>query len=121
MAYVLVVDDDILARQSIRRTLERAGHDVTEAGNGKQALTILEKESPTVVIMDLIMPDMEGIETIREIRRRGSTVNNLAVSGGGRIDADTYLDYATSLGANRVLEKPFNRDALLDAIAQLSE
>lgn len=119
MAHILVVDDDAAARLSIRRTLERAGHDVSEADNGRQALDIAGTVAPDLVVLDLIMPEMEGIETIREMRQRRLPLKILAISGGGRIGADTYLDYAATMGADRALEKPFSREDLLAAVTGL--
>jgi len=117
MARILVVDDDEAVRTSVRQALKRFGHMVTEAADGAAALRSLESEAVDLVITDIIMPEMEGIETIRILRRDRPDLPIIAMSGGGRGRSEDYLGVARTFGAACVLRKPFSPDDLLAAIA----
>ena len=119
MAHILVVDDDEPFRHMLRRTLERVGHAITEAVDGGAALRILGAAADTpvdLVITDLIMPGMEGIETIRALRSGYPRVQVIAMSGGGRMRPEGYLEVARAFGAARILIKPFDNAELFTAI-----
>lgn len=116
MARILIVDDEELVRLTIRQFLERAGHEVTEAGNGNEGLRQVEAVRPDLVISDIIMPDREGIETIHKIRQDHPGIKIIAISGGGRIGTTDFLEIAAKVGADRTLAKPFTRDTLLQAV-----
>jgi two-component system chemotaxis response regulator CheY len=85
MPKILVIDDDPLVRSTIARLLSRAGYDFVLAGDGKRGLELFESEQPELVITDLIMPEKEGIETIRAIREMRPEAKIIAISGGGRL------------------------------------
>lgn len=119
MAKVLVIDDDATMRRMIHRTLANAGHEVVEAANGVQGMRMFLTQGPAVVITDLIMPDQEGIQTIREIRAAGSKVGIIAISGGGVGDGSLYLTLAGELGADEVLPKPFRPTELIALVEKL--
>ena len=120
MATILVIDDDKRVRLMIRRILASAGHLVLEAEDGQKGLARFAAENPDLVISDIVMPDHEGISTIRQLRRAGATVPILAISGGGSSVAGVeYLRMATNLGANASLGKPFGADELIAAVAAL--
>lgn len=110
---VLVIEDEAALRQTIRRMLESAGHEVVEAENGRTGLEIFRKNSLDVVITDIIMPNKEGIETIRDIRALNPDIRIVAISGGGRTKNFDFLRIAGKLGANATLAKPFQRQQLL--------
>jgi CheY-like chemotaxis protein len=116
MAHILLIDDDEAFRSMLRRTLQRLGHTVTEAADGAAALRVLRDATVDLVMTDIIMPGMEGIETIRALRRGHPQLNVIAMSGGGRIKAEGYLDDAKAFGAVRVLRKPFDGEELLAAL-----
>lgn len=118
MARILIVDDEDLVRLTLRQFLERAGHEVFEAGDGNEGLRQIEVCRPELVISDIIMPDREGIETIHKIRQDYPAVKIIAISGGGRIGATDFLEIAARVGADRTLAKPFTRDILIDAVNQ---
>ena len=119
MAKILVVDDDEAVRSMLKKMLESDSHDVTTAENGIQALDCMRKQLPDVVIMDIIMPEKEGFETIVEIRRNHPNFRIIAISGGGSIGAANYLKLAKTLGANLTIEKPIRMKDLLTAVRQL--
>jgi DNA-binding response OmpR family regulator len=113
---ILVIDDDTLLRQTMRRMLESAGHEVVEAANGRTGVEAFRTHRTDAVISDIIMPDKEGIETIREIRGLSPTVRIVAVSGGGRNHNMEFLTIAGKLGADATLAKPFRKEQLLACV-----
>jgi CheY-like chemotaxis protein len=120
LASLLVVDDDEDVRIMLTKMLAMDSHDVTTAENGIQALKCLREQLPDVVILDIIMPEKEGFETIVEIRRDYPDLKIIAISGGGSIDATNYLKLAKTLGANLIFEKPIALKELLAAVRQLA-
>ena len=106
MKHILLVDDDELSRGAVRKMLERSGYDVQSTGIGQEALAWYRREPADLVITDLIMPDTDGLEMIQELRRINPAVRVLAISGGGRVDAEEYLSVARKFGAVEVLPKP---------------
>jgi CheY-like chemotaxis protein len=121
MARILLVDDDEALRKVLARTLILWGHEVLEASNGLDALAAQELEPVDLMVTDLIMPRKEGIETIKECRRKHPTTKIIAMSGGGRSGAADYLRMAKALGADGALSKPFSNQMMADAINQLLE
>jgi len=121
MARVLVVDDESTMRQMLRQALERRGHTVDEAADGRQALQRLAEHQADLVITDLVMPEMEGIETIQAVRRKFPGIPIVAISGGGRLEPENYLSMAGQIGANRTFAKPFRLEEILTAVRELTE
>lgn len=120
MAKILIVDDDDAFRKVLRLLLERRGHNVVEATDGRRAWGAYQANQPVeLVIMDLIMPDKEGLETIQMFRRNKAPVKILAVSGGGRVDARDILRVAEQFGADKALAKPFSADDLGGVLKEL--
>jgi CheY-like chemotaxis protein len=118
---ILLVDDDDLSRGTIHQMLERAGHQVTSTDRGSEALQMFEARRPDLVVTDLIMPDTDGLELIQALRKLEPMVKILAISGGGRVNANEYLNVARKFGALAVLAKPFSNQELKDAIGALSQ
>jgi DNA-binding response OmpR family regulator len=119
MPKILIIEDDEPFLKMLRLTLERMGHTVLEAHNGKIALGIYQSESPDLVITDLIMPEQEGLETIRRLKKTDPTVKIIAMSGGGRITPGGFLKMARQMGAAYTLTKPFSNDELHTTITTL--
>ncbi len=119
MAKILVVDDEKQIRLMLRQMLEREGYRVIEASDGKVALRVNREEPSDLVITDLIMPEMEGIKTIMELKKEFPEVKVIAMSGGGKTAPEQYLQFAKKLGADRTFTKPFERDALLKAVFEV--
>ncbi len=116
MAKVLVIDDEELARFTMREILESAGHEVVEAGNGREGLELQRKDPCDAVVTDIIMPEKEGIETIVELRKDFPQITIVAISGGGRTRNLDFLGLAQKFGADRILAKPFSDEDLLAAL-----
>ncbi len=121
MNKVLVVDDEEPLRFSIRTILETQDYDVVEASNGNEAIAQVVKENPDLVIMDIIMPEKEGIETILELRSKYPNLRIIAMSGGGRLHAEEFLMVARGLHIVGTLKKPFQLQDLLDMVEKALE
>jgi len=121
MATILLVDDDEQFRTMLNEVLQRAGYDVRQAQDGNDALRQYRASPADVVITDLIMPEKEGLETIRALRAFDPAVKIIAMSGGGRLSAADYLVIAQRFKAQRVLAKPFPHHELLTMLKELLE
>ncbi|HSZ73342.1 MAG TPA: response regulator [Rhizomicrobium sp.] len=118
-ALICVIDDDDAVRQTICRILTGAGHAVVEARDGRMGLKVIEHAHPTMIITDIVMPNREGIETIMEVKQRFPNIPILAISGGGRMEPNGFLDLAGKLGADDCLAKPFRPPELLRKVDAL--
>lgn len=116
---VLVIDDEPMVRAMLRTVLENAGYRVAEADDGVNGLEALKQYPFGIVITDIMMPNMEGIETIREIRRGFPDTGIVAISGGGTTGNMSYLRMAAVLGADRTLGKPMLVRDLLEAVSSI--
>jgi CheY-like chemotaxis protein len=114
--HVLVCEDDASVRLVLGRMLERLGCRVTEAEDGDDALAKYKKDPADVVLTDMVMPGMDGVETIRAFRKRHPEVRVVAMSGGAMAGAVLYLNLAIQLGAAAVLPKPFSVEELTRAL-----
>lgn len=129
MATILVVDDEREVGAVIRRVLERAGFTVAVASNAADGLEAVAAQPPDVVITDVIMPKVHGVELIKTLRERYPRIRVIAISGGGSfgplaykpeaISTHAYLAAAREAGAQEVLSKPFDLTDLLGAIRRL--
>lgn len=121
MAKVLVIDDDPQVRSVVARLVRQEGHEVVEAENGKVALRRFMGDPADLVISDIYMPEMDGIELLMRLRETFPEARLVAMSGGGAIAARHLLDAASALGAVAVLEKPFDIDAIRDLLASVEQ
>jgi DNA-binding NtrC family response regulator len=119
MQRILIIDDDHHILLMIKKMLERAGFEVDLASNGLEGLALFQKIQADLVITDIIMPEKEGLETIREMKKIRSDLKIIAMSGGGKISADNYLETAKIFGASIVLEKPFSQKTMILAVSDL--
>ena len=115
-AHILVVDDDAGIRHLLRHALERAGHSVSEAEDGRAAEVTCRSETFNLMVVDLVMPRQEGIETIRRLRQGDPNLKILAISGIGNT---TMLKIAKQMGANHTLEKPLELNTFVTAVDNL--
>jgi DNA-binding response OmpR family regulator len=119
MARILVIDDHEPLRDMLKQALEESGHTVKTAADGGEGLELFGAWPAQIVITDILMPDKEGIQTIMELRRAQTRVKIIAISGGGTLGPETYLNMARELGADRTLAKPFSLDELEKVISEL--
>ena len=113
---VLIIDDDVIVRRSLEYLLHDAGIEAITASNGRDGMKLFRAHQPRVVVTDIIMPEQEGIETIRQIRREAPETKIIAISGGGRIGKSDFLRIAAMFGADITLAKPFEPKQFIDAI-----
>jgi DNA-binding response OmpR family regulator len=117
---LLVIDDDNLVRAALTDMLQTAGFEVVTASNGRLGLELLDTTSFDAIITDILMPEQEGLETIREARQRFPDIRILAISGGGAGGGETQLlRFAESFGADQTLPKPFTGSQLVAAVRAL--
>lgn len=116
---ILVVDDDDLIRDFMKEYLGKQGYQVTEAADGKEGLKKFRSANFDLVITDIVMPEMEGISFIRELREHNRKVPIIAMTGNIHGRMEEYLDISTKLGADAVLRKPVSNPELLKNISDL--
>src|SRR3989442_6405589 len=119
VARILVMDDDGTLRGAIRVALEAAGYEVLEAADGQAGLRLQREQGADLVLVDIFMPQRDGLEVIRTIRAEIPQTKIVAMSGGGQTGQIEVLRAAAAFGAARVLLKPFAPRDLLTAIREL--
>lgn len=119
MPRILVIDDDAHVRGTIRAVLEGAGYEVAEAGDGGSGLAALTPGMFDLAVVDIYMPEVDGLQTIRAIRNLHVELPVIVISGGGTYQRLDYLKVAEDFGASAVLSKPFTNAQLLDQVARL--
>lgn len=119
MTRILVIDDDVQICKMLDRFLTKKGYEVAVAYNGVEGVQFFDKRGAHLVITDLVMPEKEGIETVMELRAKSPDVKIIAISGGGRVGPESYLEIAKELGAQRTFEKPVDFNELLFAVEEL--
>ena len=117
--HILVVDDDDMMRKFVKDLLKINSCRITEAPNGKAGLKEFRENRPDLVITDIIMPEMEGISFIRELRAHNKEVPIIAMTGNVHGRMEEFLNISTQLGADEILRKPIKSKEFLDAIARL--
>jgi DNA-binding response OmpR family regulator len=126
MASIVVVDDEVDVGEAIRRVLEHSGFEVRAVNDAEAGLKAIEERPPDIVVTDVIMPKMHGLELVKILRARFPRVRVIAISGGGSFGIQTYKPDAISthaylaavreVGAQEILTKPFDMDDLLAAV-----
>ncbi len=116
---ILVIDDDEQMRVLLQQAMQWAGFEVVAAENGRKGQQLFEEQPADLIITDLIMPEQEGLETIRSLKQGYPAVKIIAISGGGRIGPEAYLPAAMELGADRIFAKPFDVKELISAVQEL--
>ncbi len=116
MANILVVDDSDFMRLRCRAILEKDGFEVFEAGNGQQALELYPDLKPDLTLMDITMPGMDGIETVRQLKKLDPTVKVIMISSLGH---DSLIMEALTAGAKEFVIKPFDPIKLGETIRKL--
>ena len=117
MARILVIDDAVAVRELLEQMLRLTGHDVVVAANGKEGIDELHRQPVELVITDLFMPEKEGLETIRELRRDFPNIGIIAMSGEPGMPS--LLGIAKRFGALKTIEKPFDRSEMMAAIEEV--
>ena len=116
MARILLVEDDDEARQALKRILEAAGHLVNDVGDGRVALRRFVGDPPDLVITDMYMPEMDGMDLLIRLREVFPEAKVVCISGGGYAETEDVLKEFRRLGAAAVLKKPIDRVELIKAV-----
>ncbi len=119
MARVMVVDDEASVRTALRRILERMGHEASEAENGRVALELYREDPCDAILMDLYMPELDGVEMMIRLKSDYPDVKVVAVSGGGWKSKDSALGEMTDLGAVETIAKPFTVEEVVEVVARV--
>jgi CheY-like chemotaxis protein len=119
MASILVVDDERNVRQLLRRVLERAGYEVTEASNGEEAVSRIASGRFDLAIMDVVMPGKGGIEALMDIHSDYKNLKVIIISGKVDTASASFRSLASHFGASRIVRKPFDVEALLREVDSL--
>ncbi|MCK5146904.1 response regulator [bacterium] len=119
MAHILIIEDERIVRTVIKRFLEKAGHTIIEAEDGKIGLRVFKENNFDLIITDIIMPNSEGIETIANLRKEDPQMPIIAMSGGGTVGPIDYLDLARRFGAAGTYQKSANWDELVELVERL--
>ena len=119
MSRILVIDDELLLRHALRRILERAGHTVLDAPDGREGMVLWHREPIDVVVTDIFMPEKDGLQVLMEMRKGATKPQIIAMSGGGQKGLLDWRANALAMGADRVLVKPFDAQTLLLTIQEL--
>ena len=114
MASILIIDDEESVRALLRSVLEAAGYEVTEAANGRQGLEQYRQRPTDLVIVDMLMPVMSGLDMLLDLTREFLHAKVIAISGAG--GEQNVLDVAKLLGARQTFQKPFSMPQLLRAV-----
>ena len=114
---ILFVDDDPVIRQLATQVLTETGHTVLLARSGREAINLLKSTKPDLVITDLVMPDMEGLELIRRLSKAKPSLRVIAISG--EFDG-LFLKAAQLFGVEATLQKPFSPDQLVEIVARVA-
>lgn len=121
MQKILIIDDEPHILLMLKKMLEQFGYEIDLAANGNEGIELYRKSAADLVITDIIMPEKEGLETIREMRRIRPDLKIIAMSGGGKVSADNYLEIARIFGASRVITKPFTKKEMVSAVQELMQ
>ncbi|MEB0133731.1 response regulator [Actimicrobium sp. CCC2.4] len=120
MAHILVVEDDIQFRQMLVHMLQKDQHKITMASDGMEAMQLLRNLEPDLILTDILMPHMDGVEIILALSQQSNTIPIIAMSGGRRaISSDFNLESASLLGVKAVLAKPFSHADLRRVIGEM--
>ncbi|HLY79467.1 MAG TPA: response regulator [Caulobacteraceae bacterium] len=121
MANVLVIDDDPLFREIAQEMLTQVGHVVILASDGSEVSGLPAEPVPDLAVVDMLMPERDGIETIGDLQSRWPSIKVIAVSAGGRsLEPDLLLRAAKALGADATLPKPLEREAFIELVGRLA-
>ena len=119
MANILVIDDDVTIQMVFSQFLTSLGHEIIQAENGKEGMSMIQEIRPDLVITDIMMPEMDGLEILMQLRSTHDAVPVIAISGGMRSLPVNFLQQAKLFGARYVFEKPVPLDVLRNAVTEL--
>lgn len=120
MTRILIVDDDLDVLAALSSVISARGYVVITTPDGREALRIHQNTPADIIITDILMPQIDGIELIRALRERDPNIKLIAISGGGWAEPSQFLTMAARFGATATFSKPLPWDALLETLATLT-
>lgn len=121
MAKILIVDDDETILTILRLNLQKEKHEIIELNDGSNVLNLLASEAPDLLVIDIYMPNQDGLETLIKIRKVMTDLPIIVISGGNWIDqSGSMLEIALEMGANATLKKPIDMHKLLSLVDELT-
>ncbi len=121
MAGILIIDDNAQLREMLNLMLTQAGHEVREATGGEMGLKLYKEKPSDVIVIDILMPEKGGLETIVEMKREFPNIKIIGISGGFQKKTDDNRTLAELMGVDRTLSKPFTSEQLLNAVREVLE
>ncbi len=115
MGLILITDDAAFARRMVRKAVLKGEHEVLEAKDGQECLEIAAKNSPDCIILDLLMPELDGFGVLKALQDKGTNIPVIVLSADIQ---DSVKEECEKLGAFRILRKPPKEKEIIDAIAQ---
>lgn len=119
MPHILIIDDDLSVLSLFEQFLTSAGYSVALATDGREGLRQMKQQKPDLIITDIMMPEMDGLELLMEIKKHHQEIPVIAISGGMKIRPISFLPQAKKFGARRVFQKPIALTELLQAVQEL--
>lgn len=119
MARILIIDDNAQLREMLNLMLTQAGHEVAEAGTGEMGVELYRARPSDLVVVDILMPEKGGLETIVELKRDYPDAKLIGISGGFQKKTDQSHTLADLIGVQRTLSKPFASEELLKAVNEV--
>ncbi|NDV28381.1 response regulator [Desulfovibrio sp. JC010] len=119
MKTILIVDDDPKMLELLKHYLRKEEVNVLTAADGEEGLSVFDGKAVDLVIIDIFMPNMDGIQTILEMKQKQPEASILVISGGGEFTGLEYLKQAKALGAKEALVKPFSQDDFLTTVRSM--
>jgi len=116
MKTILIIDDNEAIRETLGIFFKEKGFNVLTAGDGNKGMALLNDNHVDLVILDMIMPEKDGVETLQDLKKFSSKIPTIAISGGREIPPEFYLKTAKELGAKYTFRKPFDRNDILFAV-----
>lgn len=116
---ILLVDDDVFVRAYLSHVLSKQKHEVIECTNGLEALAFANSQKMEMAVVDVMMPEMDGITLVKQLKQKSPNMAVLGISGGEDVyqtGGKFYLDLMLEAGADRVLQKPFDEKEFLTAL-----
>ena len=119
MARILIIDDNAQLRSMLNVMLTQAGHEIVEASGGTEGVRLYREQPADLVVVDILMPEKGGLETIVELKKDFPKAKMIGISGGFQKKTDANNSLADLLGVDRTLSKPFGSEELLKAVREV--
>jgi CheY-like chemotaxis protein len=116
---ILLIDDEPAVRTSFERFLQGEGYNVTTASDARAGMQLLKQQKVHLIITDIMMPEMDGLELLMELKKQHKEIPVIVFSGGMKQQPISFLPMAKKFGASRIFDKPVNFDAMRQAIHEL--